>query len=80
MPGLVPGRNAQARQGHRRRSALPVLYKATSEIAARAEVLRLRDQAQAARALVNDLRERYPRHRAFQAERDTPLGISQRRG
>jgi hypothetical protein len=52
--------------------------KAARLIAACGEVLRLRGEAEAARALVDDLHERFPRHRAFQAELDA-VGISWRR-
>ena len=38
-----------------------------------AEVLRLRGNQAAADALVNDVRRRFPRHRAFQAEMDNAL-------
>ena len=38
-----------------------------------AEVLRLRGNQTAADALVNDVRSRFPRHRAFQAEMETAL-------
>jgi hypothetical protein len=38
-----------------------------------AEVLRLRGNQTAADALVNDVRSRFPRHRAFQAEMDNAL-------
>jgi hypothetical protein len=39
-----------------------------------AETLRLRGEDEAARALVAETRERFPRHRAFQAEMDRALG------
>jgi len=38
-----------------------------------AKVLRLRGNQTAADALVNDVRGRFPRHRAFQAEMDNAL-------
>ena len=43
-----------------------------------AEVLRLRGNQTAAGALVNDVRSRFPRHRAFQAEMKTALGQMER--
>ena len=44
-----------------------------------AEVLRLRGEAEAARAFVDELRERFPRHRAFQGELDIAMGSNRRR-
>ena len=44
--------------------------KAARLIAACAEVLRLREEADAAKALLNEVRGWFPRHRAFQAELD----------
>jgi hypothetical protein len=41
-----------------------------------AETLRLRGEDEAARALVSETRERFPRHRAFQDEMDRALGDS----
>ena len=53
--------------------------KAARLTAACAEVLRLRGEAEAARAFVDELRERFPRHRAFQGELDTAMGSNRRR-
>ena len=53
--------------------------KAARLTAAWGEVLRLRGEAEAARVFVDELREQFPRHRAFQAELDTAMG-SNRRG
>jgi hypothetical protein len=50
--------------GQRRKS----YDKAANLTAACAETLRLRGNREAANALVNDIRNRFPRHRAFQAE------------
>ncbi len=53
--------------------------KAARLTAACGEVLRLRGEAEAARIFVDELRERFPRHRAFQAELDTAMGSKRRR-
>ncbi len=48
--------------------------KAAVVILACAEVLRLRDDRAGANAVVNEARERFPRHRSFQAELNARLG------
>jgi len=53
--------------------------KAARLTAACGEVLRLRGEAEAARVFVDELREQFPRHRAFQAELDTAMGSNRRR-
>ncbi len=53
--------------------------KAARLMAACAEVLRLRDQAEASQVFVDELRAQFPRHRAFQAELDAAMGIGKRR-
>ena len=66
----VAKRRVEAIVGHQRRGSY---NKAAVLTAACAETLRLRGDDKAADALVDDIRNRFPRHRAFQAELDTAL-------
>jgi hypothetical protein len=66
----VAGRRIDAIVGGQHRASYG---KAATLTAACAEVLRLRDDRQRAVAWVNEVRARFPRHRAFQAELRTAL-------
>jgi hypothetical protein len=68
-------RRAEAIVGEQHRRSYD---KAAQLLAACAELLRLRGETEAARAFVNQMRERFPRHRAFQAELDAATGRAQR--
>jgi hypothetical protein len=52
--------------------------KAAGLIAACAEVLRLRGKSEAAKTILDDVRQQFPRHRAFLAELDAATGRARR--
>ncbi len=52
--------------------------KAAGLLAACAEVLRLRGKPEAAKAILDDVRQQFPRHRAFLAELDAAAGRAKR--
>jgi hypothetical protein len=67
-------RRAEAIVGEQHRRSYD---KASQLLAACTEVLRLRGETEAAQAFLNEMRERFPRHRAFQAELDAAAGRAQ---